>query len=154
MYLFRYRRQGATLRGASPQCLHDQGGFPPDTGGLAWTRRRWKTCLQSVAWPEKGCAVADLCECSFTPSNPVSRPTSGCGFAGEFHRAGGIVLCALTDRNARLVLDKKIALRVRACALILRKLRSLPDGPTGQLTIILRFRPPSRPVVGCPWRSA
>src|SRR2546423_3152758 len=24
MYLFRYRRQGATLRGASAQCLHDQ----------------------------------------------------------------------------------------------------------------------------------
>src|SRR5438105_4794590 len=64
MYLFRYRCQGATLRGASPQCLHDQGGFrriPEDSRGLAaagkpacspWLGRKKgapsRTCVNAV----------------------------------------------------------------------------------------------------------
>src|SRR5712671_5451815 len=61
------------------------GWIPPDPGGLARTRRRLENCLQSVAWLENGCAVADLCNCIFTPSNPVS-PTK---FDTRFRGVGG-----------------------------------------------------------------
>src|SRR6267143_3900827 len=44
-------------------------------------------------------------------SNPVSPTNFWLRFRWGIPPAGGIVLCALTDRNARLVLDKKIALR-------------------------------------------
>src|SRR6266478_6873256 len=39
-----------------------------------------------------------------------------------FYAGRGPCLAALTDQKARLLLDKKIALRIRACALIVRHL--------------------------------
>ena len=48
------------------------GWISRDLGGLARTRSRRKNSMQSVAWLEKGCAVANLSNCSLTPSNPVS----------------------------------------------------------------------------------
>src|SRR6266851_1752747 len=90
MYLFRYRRQGATLRGASPQCLHDQGGFrriPEDWRGLA---DAWKTaCNPSLGWkmgaPSRTCVTASLHLQILSP-----RPNSLSGFAGL---AGGVFCC-------------------------------------------------------------
>jgi|SRR5438128_252292 len=58
MYLFRYRRQGAALRGASPQCLHEEGGFRgirQDSRGLDIAGKTAVRCLA-----RKRCAVAGL----------------------------------------------------------------------------------------------
>src|SRR2546423_11717286 len=65
MYLFRYISQGPTARAASPQCLHDQGGFRgihEDSRGLA---SAWKTPFSPLlAWekgaPSRTCVTAVL----------------------------------------------------------------------------------------------
>ena len=46
-----------------------------DPRELVRTRSRRKNRLQSATSLEKGCAVANLCYCGFTLSNPVS-PTN------------------------------------------------------------------------------
>src|SRR5438105_5092203 len=78
MYLFRYDGQGPNARGASPQCLHDQGGFRrihEDSRGLA---NAGKTGFSPLLGWEKGapsrtCVTAVLHVQILSPRPTISR---------------------------------------------------------------------------------